>query len=57
MLGKTARFIANRPMNISVNLFGPQYLDYCVRKQEKDCSLWWEGRVKWNMSILALRVY
>ena len=59
MLGKMThgRLVADGSMKTSGNLFGPQYLDYHVRKQEGDCSVRWEGKAKWNMSILALRVH
>ena len=59
MLGTTThgRLVADRSMEISGFLFGPRYLDYYVRKQEGDCSVRWERKAKWNMSVLALRVH
>ena len=59
MLGKMTpgRLGADRPMKISGNLFGPRYLDYYVRKQEDYCNVRWEGKAKWNMSVLALPVH
>ena len=43
-------------MKIPGNLIGHRYLVYYVRKQEDYCSVRWEGKAKWNMSVLALRV-
>ena len=58
MLGKMThgRLGADRSMKSAGNLSGPRYLVYYVRKQEDYCSVPWEGKAKWNMSVLALRV-